>query len=599
MKTVKIGCWAGFWGDSQYAASQLMKVDGLDYLISDYLAEVTMSLLVRARNKSAKMGYAPDAIAAIAPLLSQIKQRGIRVVTNAGGVNPQACRMALAEVARQAGVDISIATVTGDDVSSHTDLLQAPGLKEMFSGAPAPADFTSANAYFGARPIARALDAGADIVITGRCTDSALALGPLMHEFGWRDDDWDLLATGSLVGHLLECGAQVAGGIHTDWRDVGGWDDMGFPLAECQADGRFTITKPENTGGLVTVGTVAEQLLYEIGDPASYILPDVICDFTQVKLTGNGADRIAVTGTRGRPCTDQYKISATYQDGYRAMAMPTLIGLDSAERAQVLGESIIRRCERILSDKNMPGFDEVSIEVLGAETSYGIRAAPTAPREVVLKIGVRHTQRAAIEVFASEIAPMGTGGPQGLTGFFAGRPRPQPVVRLFSFLAPKAGIPPVVELNGEPVDCTVAPGTSNPDPAPDSMSKPSPLSSDEPMVDVPLVALAWGRSGDKGDLANIGVIARKPAYLPYIRAALPASAVAGYFAHFCRGRVDCFELPGLDALNFVLHETLGGGGMASLRIDPQGKAYAQILMDLPIPVPARLAQDDALTSAPS
>jgi hypothetical protein len=569
-----------------------MKVDGLDYLISDYLAEVTMSLLVRARAKSPDMGYAPDAIAAIAPFLSEIKQRGIRVVTNAGGVNPQACRMALAEVARKAGVDISIATVTGDDVSLRADLLQAPGLKEMFSGAPAPKVFTSANAYFGARPIARALDAGADIVITGRCTDSALALGPLMHEFGWQDDDWDMLATGSLVGHLLECGAQVAGGIHTDWRDVGGWDDMGFPLAECHADGRFTITKPENTGGLVTFGTVAEQLIYEIGDPASYVLPDVICDFTQVKLAEDGPDRIAVTGTRGRPCTDQYKISATYQDGYRAISMPTLIGPDSAERAQLLGESIIRRCERILSDRNMPGFDEVSIEVLGAEVNYGTRAA-RAPREVVLKIGVRHKQRSAVEVFASEIAPMGTGGPQGLTGFFAGRPRVQPVVRLFSFLAPKADILPLVHLDDKPVNCTVAPGTNSPGPAPDTTSKPTPLD-DEPMVDVPLVALAWGRSGDKGNLANIGLIARKPAYLPYIRAGLPASAVAEYFAHFCQGRVDCFELPGLHALNYVLHDTLGGGGMASLRIDPQGKAYAQILMDLPIPVPARLAQEDDL-----
>jgi len=597
MRSVKIGCWAGFWGDSQFAASQLIAVEGLDYLISDYLAEVTMSLLVRARAKSPDMGYAPDAIAAIAPLLSQIKQRGIKVVTNAGGINPQACRAALAEVAKQAGVDLSIATVTGDDVMARADLLQAPGLKEMFSGVAAPSQFTSANAYFGARPIARALDAGADIVITGRCTDSALALGPLMHEFGWQDDDWDMLATGSLVGHLLECGAQVAGGIHTDWRDVGGWDDMGFPVAECHADGRFTITKPEDTGGIVTIGTVAEQLLYEIGDPASYILPDVICDFTKVKLAEDGPDRISVSGTRGRPCTDQYKISATYQDGFRAMSMPTLIGPDSAERAQVLGDSIIRRCERILRSRNMPGFDEVSIEVLGAEANYGARAA-TNPREVVLKIGVRHAQREAVNVFASEIAPMGTGGPQGLTGFFAGRPRPQPVVRLFSFLAPKAGIPPHVELDGKPVDCTVAPGTSTPGPAPDSASKPTPLTGGEPMVDVPLVALAWGRSGDKGDLANIGLIARKPAYLPFIRAGLPASAVAEYFAHFCQGGVDCFELPGLHALNFVLHDTLGGGGMASLRIDPQGKAYAQILMDLPIAVPARLAQENDLPGAP-
>jgi len=367
-------------------------------------------------------------------------------------------------------------------------------------------------------------------------------------------------------------------------------------VAECQADGRFTITKPENTGGLVTIGTVAEQLLYEIGDPASYILPDVVCDFTHVELTEDGPDRITVTGTRGRPCTDQYKISATYQDGYRAMSMPTLIGPDSVARAQLLGESIIRRCERILRDQKMPGFDEVSIEVLGAETNYGARATTAATREVVLKIGVRHAQRAAVNVFASEIAPMGTGGPQGLTGFFAGRPRPQPVVRLFSFLAPKADILPHVELDGTAVECSVAPGTSSPEPAPNAISKPG-SPSDEPMINVPLVALAWGRSGDKGDLANIGLIARKPAYLPYIRAALPASAVAGYFAHFCQGRVDCFELPGLHALNYVLHDTLGGGGMASLRIDPQGKAYAQILMDLPIPVPARLAQNNDLPTA--
>jgi hypothetical protein len=587
--TVRIGCASAFWGDSNAGAEQLVRRGDIDFLVFDYLAEITMSLLARARARKPELGYVPDFVDAIAPLLREIKEKRIRLVSNAGGINPHAAAAALRRKAEEAGVALDIAVVTGDDLSDHADEIRAAGVTEMFSGATLPEKLTTMNAYLGAQPIALALNRGADVVITGRCVDSAVVLGPLVHAFGWSWTDYDKLAQGSLAGHLLECAAQVTGGLFTDWRDVPGWDDMGMPIAVCGADGSLVVTKPPDTGGLVSPLSVGEQMLYEIGDPAAYILPDVVCDFRDVQMTSYGTDQVRVSGARGRPPTPSLKVSATWHDGYRVIGTLTIGGHEAAGKAERAGDAILARVRRLLAARGTPDFSETSIEVLGAESMYGPWRHPAArnSREVVLKIGARHRDQQALEVLAREIFPPGSSMAQGITGFFSGRPSVQPVLRLFSFLWPKEKIVPVVHIGGVAIGVPFA--ASQPLSAAPALLTPT-RAIGVADAKVPLIALAVGRSGDKGNSANIGVIARKPEYLPWLRAALMADVVRDWFAHNGVSKVERFELPGIHALNFVLHDVLGGGGVASLRVDAQGKAFAQMLMDYPIPVPLALAQ---------
>ncbi|MGL4284717.1 MAG: acyclic terpene utilization AtuA family protein [Phreatobacter sp.] len=596
-KVIRIGCASGFWGDSPAGGRQLVERGAIDYLVFDYLAEITLALLARIRAKKPELGFVPDFIETVAPLLPTIMKQGIRVVSNGGGMNPRAAAAELARRAAALGLSPKIAVVTGDDLMPRIEEIRAGGVREMFTGKPLPEKLTSANVYLGAGPIAAALSAGADIVITGRCVDSAVTLGALMHEFSWGPTDYDRLAAGSLAGHLLECGAQATGGLATDWAEVPGWDDMGFPIAECRADGSFAVSKPPATGGLITPLNLAEQMLYEIGDPQAYLLPDVACDFSSVVMTEAGPDRVEVAGTRGRAPSGQLKVSATYADGFRTIGTVTIAGRDAAQKARRAGEAIMTRARRLIAEAGLKDFRETSIEVLGSEATYGGEARPEAraSREVVLKIAARHEAEAALAMLAREIAPAATAMAQGLTGFFAGRPGVQPVLAGFSFLVPASAVVATVELDGRPVDVPATDGT----PPAVAAAGPSPVAPPpEPQLSaaaptVPLIALAVGRSGDKGNSANIGVIARQPDYLPFIRAALTPERIKDYFRHTGVTRVERFELPGMSALNFVLHDCLGGGGIASLRIDPQGKAFAQMLMDIPVPVPADIAASAA------
>ncbi|MFC7410828.1 MULTISPECIES: acyclic terpene utilization AtuA family protein [Hydrogenophaga] len=584
-RPLRIGCASGFWGDSEAGAAQLVRGGQIDYLVFDYLAEITMSLLARARAKSPEAGYAPDFVKVVAQLAPELLAQNIRVVANAGGVNPQACASALAAALQAQGLAMRIAVVEGDDLSAQADTLRAEDTREMFSGDPMPAKLLSVNAYLGAQPIAAALDAGAQVVITGRVVDSAVTLAPLVHVFGWAWDDWDKLATGCLAGHLIECGTQCTGGLFTDWQRVPGWDHMGFPIAECDPDGAsVVITKPPGTGGLVEPATVAEQIVYEIADPRRYLLPDVTCDFSQVQLVQEGPERVRVSGARGTPAPVSYKVSATFGDGWRLLGTLMIGGHAAAAKAQRVGEAILQRCTRLLTDKGLGGFTETSLEVLGAEATYGPHARTGHAREVVLKLAAKHPQREALELLAREIAPSATSMAQGITGFAAGRPSPSPVVRLFSFLIDRSRVAQRVALDGQPLafephvfaatpDRQVEVGGTNVAPAPAG-----------PTTRVPLLRLAHGRSGDKGDSANIGVIARSAAAYAELRRVLSAEVVQRYFAHLAQGPVRRYELPGFGALNFVLERALGGGGVASLRYDPQGKAFAQMLLDLEVDV---------------
>ena len=590
-KTVRIGCASAFWGDTSTAAAQLVEGAALDYLVFDYLAEITMSLLAGARMKDPQAGYASDFVEVLGPLLGQIAEQRIRVISNAGGVNPLACAAALQRACDQAGVPLKIAVLLGDDLQPQFKQLAASGVREMFSAAPLPPVCVSTNAYLGAPGIVEALRLGADIVITGRVVDSAVVSAALVHEFGWAWHDYEHLAQAALAGHIIECGAQCTGGNFTDWQQVPDYEHIGFPVIEVSADGQFIVTKPEGSGGLVTPLSVGEQLLYEIGNPRAYLLPDVICDFSQVKLQQQGPNRVQVHGAKGFPAPAQYKVSATYPDGFRCTASCLIAGIDAVAKARRVSEAIINKTGQMFSQRGWAPYSEVHIELLGSEATYGPHGQRQDSREVVIKLAVRHPNKQALILFSREIAQAATGMAPGLTGIVGGRPTVYPLIRLFSFLIDKNACTLQIDLQGQRHPCTL-PALDHLD----SADLPLPFMAPKPQgradASVALVKLAVARSGDKGNHSNIGVMARAPEYLPWIAEALTPEVVVEWMSHVLdpiHGRVQRWYLPGSHSLNFLLENALGGGGVASLRIDPQGKAFAQQLLEIQIPVPQRIA----------
>ena len=579
-KTVTLGGASGYWGESDLAWSQFLGEGAprLDYIVFDYLAEITMSIMAKMRERDPAAGYAPDFVANLARWLPQISERGVKICSNAGGVNPAACADAVRAAVADAGLDLKVSVVTGDDFMHRLDELS--GATEMFTGEafPDPDTVVSANAYLGAFPVAEALARGADIVITGRCVDSAVTLGALIHEFGWSSDELDALAQGSLVGHLIECGPQVTGGNFTDWRQVADTlVDVGYPIAEVQSDGSCVITKPAGTGGVVNRGTVAEQMLYEIGDPCAYHLPDVVCDFSHVVIEEAGPDRVRASGAKGRGVPDTYKASVTARDGHRLSALFFMVGEDSQEKARLFYDATMTRARRKLRDRNMADYSHAELELTGSGFHYGEERATD---ELAFRISVRHEDPKACTLMLKEASGFALAMPPGFALFSGARPKPQAVVRLFSTLVDKGMVdiaidgeryaPPATPSGLTGVDRTVPPAPEAP-----------------ATTHVPLVELAWLRSGDKGDKSNIGVIARDPAHMPYIWAALTDDAVRAHFAHFVNGTVERWYLPGSHSMNILMDEALGGGGMASLRNDSQGKSFGQVLAQKPIPVPKR------------
>ncbi|MBE8220413.1 MAG: DUF1446 domain-containing protein [Alphaproteobacteria bacterium] len=594
---IRIGGASGYWGESMMATPQLLRGGAVDYLVYDFLAEITMSIMARARAAKPDGGYAADFITGVLkPNLQDIATQGVKVLTNAGGVNPQACAAAARAEIKAQGLNLKVATIIGDDLLPRAKELAGNNIKDMFSGTAFPDadELASINAYLGAFPIAAALDRGADIVITGRSVDSAVTLGACIHEFGWQQTDYDKLAAGSLAGHIIECGPQATGGNFTDWHLVAdSIATIGYPIVEVEADGTFTCTKPKDTGGIVNVGTISEQMLYEIGDPQAYMLPDVVCDFTQTKITQSGDNKVRVSHAKGAPPPKGYKVCATYFDGFRVGTMMSFVGFDAKAKASAFADAAFTRAQTYLREHNMGDFSETDFEIIGADSQYGdAHAAPstTAPREVVLKIAAKHAEATGAGVLLKEISGLGLATPAGLTMFAGARAKPSPVARLFSFTIDKARVPLTLDFDGAVQDLPLIEGkvfdaASLVPPPP-----PQPVASDN-MGAVPLVKLAWGRSGDKGNKANIGIIARQAEYVPYIWATLDEAAVAKRFSHFMEAgaNITRYYLPGSYAINFLLDSVLGGGGVASLRNDPQGKAYAQILLDHPIRVPHDMA----------
>jgi len=449
-RTVRVASGQGFWGDSLDAPRQQVEGGPVDYLMLDYLAEVTMSILQKQKERDPSMGYARDFIGAIESVLPAIVDRGVKVIANAGGVNPVACAQALVAAIAKAGHGgtVKIGVVTGDDLLPRIDELIAAGhgLKHMETGAPLASirnRVLSANAYIGSTPIVEALQQGAQIVVTGRSTDTALTMAPLRYEFGWAADAWNALASGIVAGHILECGAQSSGGncLH-DWRNIPDLANIGYPIAEVQADGSFVVTKHPGSGGRVSVPSVTEQLVYEMGDPHSYITPDVVADFTSIQVAADGENRVRVHGITGGPSTPYLKVSIAYRAGYKAVGSLVYSWPDALEKAEMADRVLRERLDRLGLK-----FDQVMTEFVGANATHGHLSGDgrDAP-EVQLRVGVRGEDRASVERFTREIAPLVLNGPPSVTGFAGGRPKVEEVIAYWPALIDKRVVTTHVEV---------------------------------------------------------------------------------------------------------------------------------------------------------
>jgi hypothetical protein len=448
---IRIAAGQGFWGDLPDAPVRQVEGGPIDYLMLDYLAEVTMSIMQKQKARDPNAGYARDFVPLMKQILPACAERDIKVVANAGGVNVQGCATAVRNVAQELGLSgkVKIGIVTGDDILDRIDDLLNRGveLRNLDTDAPLATvrdRIQSANAYLGAAPIVEALNRGANVVITGRSTDTGLTLGPMIHEFGWAEDDWDKLSSGTIAGHIIECGAQCSGGnCQYEWQTIPDLANVGFPIAEASPDGTFIITKHDGTGGRVNVPSIKEQLLYEMGDPHAYITPDCVADFTTIQLADDGRDRVRISGVKGRPATDSLKVSISYSAGYKAIGTLVYAWPDAYAKAKAADQVLRARLDRLGLK-----FDQVLTEFVGANATHGPLAGEPSPHlaEVQLRVGVRGDDRAAIERFTKEIAPLVLTGPPAVTGFAGGRPKVEEIVAYWPALIPKSEIVSHVEV---------------------------------------------------------------------------------------------------------------------------------------------------------
>src|SRR5262245_12490955 len=582
--SVRIANASGYWGDDPEALARQVRGGPVDYVTLDFLAEITMVILQRQRARDPKLGFAYDFVQMLDPLLPELVEQGVRVVANAGGVNVTACGDRIADACGARGVAPVLGMVQGDDLMARLDELLQHGLPfvNMDDGRPlrpVRQQVVAANAYLGAWPIAQALGAGAQLIVTGRTTDAALILGPLVHELGWSWSDFDRIAAGTVAGHVLECGAQATGGNLTDWRSVPPLD-VGYPVAEVGSDGTFVVTKHPGTGGRVSRATITEQLLYEIGDPGAYLTPDVAADFRNLDVRAIGPDRVRVAGAVGTPPPDQLKVTVVYRDGYRAVGFALISGPDAVAKADRLAEMVWHRVGADFQDRRA--------ELVGYRSCWGPAAPEIAPNEGVLRMAVRDPDRGKVERFAHTMLGFALQGPPGL-GVFGGRPEVQPAFGYWPTLVPRDLVKPEVHIRRGP-QAQWEPVAGTPPSVPtrtpsagtgDAAASRRPASGTR----VPLARIAYARSGDKGDHANIGVAARSEAAFAVLREVLRADRVKALFGERVQGSVTRYEMPGLRAFNFLLRHALGGGGTLSLRMDHQGKTLAQALLQMEVEVP--------------
>ncbi len=583
----------GFWGDDPTAARRQVEGGPVDYLVMDYLAEVTMAILQKQRQRKPEAGYATDFVAQLRDTLPTCVERGIKVISNAGGVNPLACKAAVENLAEELGVGdrVRVGVVLGDDIYDRLDDLIAGGqpLNNMDTGRPLSDErdnVLSANVYLGAAPVVRALELGANVVITGRVTDTGVTLAPMIHEFGWAQDDWNRLAAGIVAGHIIECGTQCTGGNFTDWQKVKSLSNLGFPLVEAFPDGTFTVTKHPGTGGLVSVHSISEQLLYEMGAP-QYLAPDCIARFDSIRLTQDGPDRVRVSGIVGEPPPEKLKVSVSFSHGYRAFGRLVVTGPDTLAKAEKVAQLVWE------SAGGTELYEDTCTQFLAWNATHP-PLTDSEPSELMVQLAVRdHDEKKINSRFGVQVVPRVLGSVPGITVLAdQGRPRASDVVGYWPALIDRSCVPmKVVVGDDDEVDVphldlsTAAPAG----PAFTAESPPRPSGGGGgDTVTVPLSRLCLARSGDKGDTSNVGVLARSEAIYSWMVEHITPEFVKKRFAGICKGEVERHEVPNLLACNFLLHESLGGGGTLSLILDPQGKTYAQYLLAAEVEVEAGL-----------
>ncbi|MCB9227977.1 MAG: DUF1446 domain-containing protein [Deltaproteobacteria bacterium] len=597
-KSLRIGNAGGYWGDDPGALKRQIDGGDLDYITMDFLAEVTMSIMRKQMAKDPESGYAKDFISMLKGVLPDLLQKKIRLITNAGGMNPRACARAVRRQAEELGLSPRIAVVCGDDILGDVDTLEEQGAD--FSNMETQQPFSlvrdrleAANVYFGVVPVLAALRRWQpDILITGRVTDTGITLAPMMYEWGWSLTDYDKLAAGIVAGHMLECGSQITGGNFSDWKKVPDFKEIGYPIVEMYDDGTFFITKHANTGGLVTVDTVREQVFYEMGNPAAYLSPDVVADFRSIFLEQAAKDRVRVSRIRGYAPTSHYKVSMAYRDGFKSSGLILISGPEARSKAETFAGIFWERC---------PGqFKETLTEYLGWNACHRSLGLKEDGNEIVLKLAVRSDDADQVRGFAKLIPSLILSGPPGVA-VLGGVPAPQSVISYWPALIPKQLIcPQIALLEGDQLtEAEDAPGTVSALWAPSEdqqiqvarevLSSPENLFSGQSQSGTfALSELALARSGDKGDSVNIGVLARSDAAWEFLKEYLTAQRVKDWFQELCYGQVTRYTLEGLKGLNFILEAALGGGGSCTLRSDAQGKTFSQALLRQKVPVPEQV-----------
>jgi hypothetical protein len=598
-KSIRIGNASGYWGDDPKALERQITKGPLDYITMDFLAEVTMSILKKQKARNPSMGYAHHLIPMLKPVLSSILRQKTKLITNAGGMNPLGCAQAIHEMAQAQRLSPRIAVVYGDDIFPILPELERQGVSFENMETKDPFDLIRskiqvANVYYGAEPIVLALKRfDPDIILTGRITDSGISLAAMIHELGWTD--WDRIGSGIVASHLLECGSQVTGGNDTDWKDIDNFHDIGFPITEVFEDGSFILTKHPGTGGKVTVNTVREQLFYEVGTSKYYLTPDGVADFSTIQLTADGKDRVRVSSVKGFEPPPSYKVSMAFSGGYKVSGSLAVCGPRAREKAEVFSDIFWKRWNLPLKEKHT---ESIGLNALHRSLTGGDNEA----QEILLRFSARDDEEGVLQQFARLIPSLILGGPPGIC-VLGGVAKPQEIISYWPALIDRKWVRPRVALlgNGELIqgeECPEAtPGGFKPLQGPDDFQiahSPVPwakIRMEEEHLTYTLFEVCIARSGDKGDMANIGLCARSPLAYELIKEYVTAQRVKTWFQDICKGRVTRFALDNLFGLNFMLEQSLGGGGSSTLQLDAQGKGLAQALLKQKIPVPRKVLED--------